>query len=187
MARVFLKVSGVILISACWWVIGCSSIHSQDPATTLNHDQLEGDTAEEPGSSLQRAQNDSFNLDWPVDEARLTQRFHPFTRRRHLGIDLAGPRGSHILAAQNGTVVYTGRAFHGYGRLIIIEQNDHWATFYSHLQKILVHEGQLVQRGQLIGLMGRSGNARGVHLHFELRNNHDPVDPLRYLPGGQAI
>jgi murein DD-endopeptidase MepM/ murein hydrolase activator NlpD len=122
-------------------------------------------------------------FDWPVEEARLTQGFR-LGRRPHWGIDLGAKRGTHVLAAERGYVVYTGHGFHGYGNLVVIEHGTQWATLYSHLDKILVHEGAAVKRGQVIGLVGRTGRASGYHLHFELRENRQPVNPLAYMPQG---
>lgn len=123
-----------------------------------------------------------MNFDWPVDRARMTRGFLPNKRRPHLGIDLAAPRGTPILAAQGGTVIYAGREFRGYGKMVLIESGDGWATLYAHFDKILVSEGQRVRQGEVIGAMGRTGRATGVHLHFEIRKNRGPVDPLPLLP-----
>ncbi len=122
------------------------------------------------------------HFDWPVDEAKLSRGFINTKRKHHWGLDLANKKGTSILAAESGYVVYTGRQFHGYGRLIVIEHNDQWATLYAHLEKFLVKEGDFVKKGQSIGEMGRSGHATGSHLHFELRDNRKPVDPIVYLP-----
>ncbi len=121
------------------------------------------------------------NFDWPVDRARLTQGFQ-VGKKVHWGVDLAGAKGSPILAAERGIVVYTGSGFRGYGKLIVVEHGTEWATLYSHLSKISVKEGQTVQQGQVIGGMGRTGRASGVHLHFEIRQNRQPVNPLALLP-----
>ncbi len=126
-------------------------------------------------------------FDWPVDQARFSRGFLPHKRRPHLGIDLAGPKGTPILAAHSGKVIYTGQAFSGFGKLIMIEGQRGWATFYAHLSKIQVSEGDRVKKGDVIGLMGRTGRATGVHLHFEIRGARGPVDPLMYLPAGQRL
>lgn len=127
---------------------------------------------------------DSF--DWPVDEARMTRGYLPNKRRPHLGIDLAAPRGTPILAAQSGTVIYAGREFSGYGRMVLVESGHGWATLYAHMDKILISEGQKVSQGQLLGAMGRSGRATGVHLHFEIRKDRGPIDPLPLLQKGSS-
>lgn len=119
---------------------------------------------------------------WPVKKARMTQRFKP-SGSRHDGLDLAATKNAPIYAAAGGRVIYTGRDFNGFGKLIIIEhQGDRWASFYAHLNDFAVREGQWVNAGQKIGLMGKTGNASGVHLHFEIRKDRSPVDPLALLP-----
>lgn len=123
-----------------------------------------------------------LNFDWPVDRARMTRGFLPNKRRPHLGIDLAAPKGTPILAAQAGTVIYAGREFRGYGKMVLVESGDGWATLYAHFDKILVSEGQKVRQGEVVGAMGRTGRATGVHLHFEIRKNRGPIDPLPLLP-----
>jgi murein DD-endopeptidase MepM/ murein hydrolase activator NlpD len=126
-------------------------------------------------------------FDWPVDDARMTRGYMPNKRHPHLGIDLASKKNTPILAAQGGTVIYAGREFRGYGRMIMIESNGGWATLYAHMEKILVQEGQKVSKGQIVGAMGRTGHATGVHLHFEIRKDRGPIDPLPLLPNGNKI
>lgn len=122
------------------------------------------------------------HFDWPVDSARMTRGFLPNKKRPHLGIDLAAARGTPILASRGGTVIYAGREFRGYGKMVLVESGDGWATLYAHFDKILVAEGQKVRQGEVIGAMGRTGRATGVHLHFEIRRNRGPIDPLPLLP-----
>lgn len=122
-----------------------------------------------------------FVLEWPVDAAHLTQKYRPPRNRKHQGIDLAGRMNTPILAAHDGIVVYAGRGFKGYGRMILVEYNHIWATLYAHLNRYKVKTGTWVKRGQLIGLMGRSGRVSGVHLHFELLKERQPIDPLSML------
>lgn len=129
----------------------------------------------------------SPRFDWPVDSAQFTRGYFTGTRRPHFGIDLAGPKGSAIISAQDGVVIYTGRDFKGFGKMVLVESGYGWATLYAHLDTILVREGQRVQQGEVVGSMGRTGRATGVHLHFEIRKNKAPVDPLNYLPNGRQM
>ena len=124
-----------------------------------------------------------LNFGWPVDRARLTQKYKNGNGKRHWGVDLASKRGTPIYAAEHGRVIYRGSGFRGYGKMIIIEHNKEWATLYSHFSAFHVEEGQWVNKGDLVGAMGATGNASGVHLHFELRHKRRPIDPLAYLPG----
>ena len=97
------------------------------------------------------------------------------------GIDIAGYAGVPVRAAADGTVVYSGSGLVGYGELIIIKHNDQWLSAYGHNRKRLVSEGGVVKAGQQIGEMGSTGAPRNM-LHFEIRLNGKPVDPLLYLP-----
>ena len=127
-----------------------------------------------------------LSIDWPVDSARLTRGFIPERKKRkrpHWGIDLASRKGSTIFSAHEGRVIYTGREFKGYGKMVLIENDNGWASIYAHLDTIKVKQGQIVPKGVALGGMGRTGRATGVHLHFELRHLKRPVDPLIYLPG----
>lgn len=124
-----------------------------------------------------------FDFDWPVDRARLTRGFMPNANPRpHLGLDLASSRGTPIFASHGGTVIYAGSGFRGYGRFVIVEFSDRWATFYGHLDRILIQQGQTIKKGQIIGRMGRTGRATGTHLHFELRKDRKALDPIAFLP-----
>jgi len=97
------------------------------------------------------------------------------------GIDIAGTSGAPVRAAADGVVVYSGSGLVGYGELIIIKHNEQWLSAYGHNRNRLVNEGQLVRAGQQIAEMGRSGAPREM-LHFEVRYNGKPIDPLMYLP-----
>ena len=124
---------------------------------------------------------------WPVKKGRITQKFKARSSK-HDGIDIAGKKNSPVYAAEGGRVLYAGHDFTGYGNLIIIEHSgDTWASFYGHLNGFKVSEGDRVGRGQQIGLMGRTGRATGVHLHFEVRHNLRPVDPLRLLDSSHHL
>lgn len=129
----------------------------------------------------------SFQFEWPVEDARFVRGFLPQKKRPHWGVDLAAPRGTPIYSAQSGMVIYAGRDFKGYGKMVLIESGKGWATLYAHMDKILVDEGQTVTTKSILGLMGRTGRATGVHLHFEIRRGKGPVDPLEFLPGGQRV
>lgn len=97
------------------------------------------------------------------------------------GIDIAGKMGDPIVAAADGTVVYSGNGLVGYGELIIIKHNDSFLSAYGHNRKRLVTEGQQVKAGQQIAEMGSSGSSRD-ELQFQIRKDGNPVDPLDYLP-----
>lgn len=97
------------------------------------------------------------------------------------GIDIAGNAGDPVLAAADGEVVYSGNGLLGYGELIIVKHNASFLSAYGHNRKRLVQEGQKIKGGQQIAEMGSSASARD-ELHFEIRRNGKPVNPLDYLP-----
>lgn len=101
--------------------------------------------------------------------------------RHHDGIDLANDVGTPIRAARSGRVTYSGWSS-GYGRLITIEHDQGYTTFYGHLNESLVESGDYVKAGQNIAYMGNSGNSTGPHLHFEVRKNGTPINPYNVLP-----
>ncbi len=96
------------------------------------------------------------------------------------GINIGGRSGDPIYATAAGRVVYSGSGLRGYGKLIIIKHNSTFLTAYAHNSIVLVKEGEWVKPGQKIAEMGKTG-AQRVMLHFEIRRNGKPVDPLRYL------
>lgn len=98
----------------------------------------------------------------------------------HAGIDIWAPQGTPIRAAAAGTVVSAG-VHNGYGNAVIIDHGGGWATVYAHQSQTAASVGQQVNKGDVIGFVGQTGLAAGPHLHFEIRVNGDPVDPLRYV------
>jgi lipoprotein NlpD len=97
------------------------------------------------------------------------------------GIDIAGQSGQRVDAAADGIVVYSGAGLVGFGELVIVKHSDEWLSAYAHNRRRLVAEGTKVRAGDAIAEMGRSGAIRDM-LHFEIRRNGKPVDPLQYLP-----
>jgi len=103
------------------------------------------------------------------------------TNALNKGIDLGGKLGEPVFAAANGQVVYSGSGLRGYGKLLIVKHNETFLSAYAHNDRLLVKEGDLVKAGQRIADMGSSGTDR-VKLHFEIRRDGTPVDPLKFLP-----
>lgn len=101
-------------------------------------------------------------------------------RGKHTGIDLAAPKGSRISAAAAGTVTDTGEGEY-IGKYLILSHKDGYSTLYGHCSEVLVKKGERVKRGQLIAKVGDTGRVTGAHLHFEIRRNAIPQDPLAYL------
>ncbi len=104
-----------------------------------------------------------------------------FDEAKNKGLDIGGAAGDAVLASSDGKVVYAGAGLRGYGNLIILKHNNMYLTAYAHNQTLLVKEDQAVKKGQKIAEMGNS-DADRVKLHFEVRRQGKPVDPVKYLP-----
>jgi lipoprotein NlpD len=115
---------------------------------------------------------------WPT-KGKIVTGFSEATSLK--GIDIAGSSGQAVAASAGGKVVYAGTGLRGYGKLVIIKHNGTYLSAYAHNREIVVKEGQQVTRGQKIAEMGNT-DADQVKLHFEIRQNGKPVDPLKYLP-----
>jgi lipoprotein NlpD len=124
-----------------------------------------------------RAPSASLPWIWPTPGKVI----ETFDDPRNKGIDIAGNEGAPVQAAADGEVVYVGSAVRGYGNLVIVRHSDDFITAYAHNRKVLVAEKQSVKRGQPIAELGRS-DADRPKLHFEIRHQGKPVDPLKYLP-----
>ena len=117
---------------------------------------------------------------WPA-EGRIISNFKPNDPARK-GIDIGGKEGQAIIASAAGEVVYSGSGLIGYGELIIIKHSERLLSAYAHNQKRLVTEGQKVAGGERIADMGKTDRNQAM-VHFEIRLNGNPQDPLKYLPG----
>jgi len=104
----------------------------------------------------------------------------------HTGLDLAGPVGSKIYSAADGKVISAGRNG-GYGNAIDIDHGFGIATRYAHLSQILVHDGQEVKKGDIIGIQGSTGRSTGPHLHYEVRYHDQPMNPKNFLEAKQNV
>ena len=134
-------------------------------------------------------QVEGFLLSRPVRSGRVSsgftlRRFHPILKRyrAHLGVDYAAPRGTPVVAAGSGTVIFAGRT-RGYGNLIKVRHGDGYVTLYAHLKafKRGIRSGKQVKQGQVIGYVGSTGLSTGPHLHFGLYKNGRAINPARVV------
>ncbi|MGI9274281.1 MAG: peptidoglycan DD-metalloendopeptidase family protein [Endozoicomonas sp.] len=116
---------------------------------------------------------------WPVN-GQVIQGYS-LTGTVNKGIDIGGNLGEPVMAASGGEVVYAGSDLAGYGRLIILKHNNSYLSAYAHNRELLVREGDSVKAGQKIAEIGSTGTTE-PKLHFEIRRNGKPVDPMRFLP-----
>jgi murein DD-endopeptidase MepM/ murein hydrolase activator NlpD len=125
-------------------------------------------------------------LVWPADgpiTSPFGWRTHPIfgTQTFHTGIDIGADYGDTVVAADGGVVIYADW-MGGYGKAVIIDHGGGISTLYAHNSQLVVSEGQRVQKGQQISLVGTTGYSTGPHLHFEVRQNGSPTNPMSYLP-----
>ncbi len=137
---------------------------------------VKNSTSSRSGSS---STSSSGTLSWPVS-GRISSRFGSRWGRQHNGLDIATKKGTPVYAAASGTVSFSG--YQGsFGNLVKIKHGGGLETYYAHLNSRAVSSGQSVKRGQLIGYVGSTGRSTGPHLHFEVRVNGTPKNPLNYL------
>ncbi|WP_197419206.1 peptidoglycan DD-metalloendopeptidase family protein [Burkholderia sp. BDU5] len=130
-----------------------------------------------PSDTSAPAASSNVSFAWPVRGALLST----FDDSKNKGIDIGGSAGEAVKAAADGRVVYAGNGLRGYGNLIIIKHDATYLTAYAHNRALMVKEGDAVTKGQKIAEMGNNDSDR-VMLHFEVRRQGKPVDPLKYLP-----
>ncbi|HER2209415.1 TPA: peptidoglycan DD-metalloendopeptidase family protein, partial [Streptococcus pyogenes] len=115
---------------------------------------------------------------WPVSNATMSSSFGQRWGRQHKGVDLVGNRD--VKASDEGVITFAGQKS-GYGNVIIINHRNGYETLYGHLNSIGVKVGQVVEKGESIGVMGNTGRSTGTHLHFEIIKNGTVENPLTYL------
>ena len=115
-------------------------------------------------------------------------RWHPIlnTLKEHTGVDIGGTYNDDIYASGSGTVITSGYDS-GYGYTIRIDHGDSIVSVYSHASKLLVSKGDIVEKGQVIALIGSTGLSTGPHLHFEIRIDNVPVDPMPFINNGEGL
>ncbi len=118
----------------------------------------------------------SGHFAWPL-AGWLTQGY----RYDHRAIDVAAPLGTQVLAADRGVVTRAGWNKQGYGLFVVIDHNIDYVTLYAHLSQLLVQQGDVVVQGNVVGLVGSTGNSTGPHLHFEIRDFGRLINPLELL------
>jgi murein DD-endopeptidase MepM/ murein hydrolase activator NlpD len=129
---------------------------------------------------------------WPV-EGRLMggfgERTDPFSGEGafHKGVDISAPTGTSVRTTADGIVVQAEMVSGGYGRLVIVDHGGGFQTYYAHLSRIVVHAGQEVRRGELVGEVGSTGRTTAPHLHYEVRVGGTPVNPYRYLASASVF
>lgn len=112
----------------------------------------------------------------PGNNGYIISRFGPRSGRMHYGTDIKMNKGDTVVAVQSGIIARANWGY-GFGRIVIVQHRNNIQTYYAHLTKFLKNKGEMVVKGEPIGLAGSTGRARGPHLHFEMRENESPFDP----------
>lgn len=152
-----------------------TSKKTKNGATTASTTQYKKPSTD---STRLYSSNTQLQWAWPV-KGKILQSYAPAKGKK--GIDIAAGEGTLIRAAEKGKVVYSGQGLRGYGLLLIIKHNETFLSAYAHNQSLLVKEGQIVEKGQVIAKLGNTGTDR-YKLHFEIRKSGQPVNPISYLP-----
>jgi murein DD-endopeptidase MepM/ murein hydrolase activator NlpD len=144
------------------------------PAVAVNEER-----ARSP--KLTKAMKD-VTMSWPLKEVQITSPYGQRGNEFHEGVDLRAAVGTPVYAAHAGHVLYAGGKLHGYGNMIVIKHSSGIATIYAHNSKLVVRQGQWVRQGTLIAYTGNTGHSHGPHLHFEIRDGVQAVNPMKLLP-----
>ena len=158
-----------------------STVPTPIASDALEEDEAVVETAEQSKPLVQPAVEPTLSgadkFRWPVSGRVLVD----FAASKGTGINIEAPEGAAIRAAENGQVIYVGDGVEGYGNLILIRHPNGYVSAYAHLKESRVQKGDVVSRGDQIGIAGMTGSAKRPQLHFELRKGATPVDPIPLL------
>ncbi|OAB40540.1 hypothetical protein PMSD_01140 [Paenibacillus macquariensis subsp. defensor] len=145
----------------------------------LGQEVIKGSVKEVVLQGTKIAGQGSGQFSWPVSGATISSTYGSRWGRQHKGIDMVSGNRT-IMAADEGVVTFTGN-ISGYGKAVIINHSNGYTTLYGHMSRITVSQGQTVDKGDGIGVMGNTGRSTGTHLHFEIKKNNVAQNPMRYL------
>jgi septal ring factor EnvC (AmiA/AmiB activator) len=131
-------------------------------------------------AQMDALENSALRFEWPV-RGKITSKFGWRRSRMHEGVDIAARSGTPVRAAEAGRVIYAAR-LGDYGKVVVVRHDTRYETVYAHNRRFRVKKGAQVRKGQVLAEVGQTGNASGAHLHFEVRRNDAPRDPLLFLP-----
>lgn len=122
-----------------------------------------------------------LDIIWPI-QGKINSPFGPRRKKLHAGIDIASPSYQEVKAAMDGEVILSLKSRTGYGNVVVLRHDLGYTSIYGHMNVIIAKDGEAVRQGQAIGGVGSTGKSTGPHLHFELRHDGRPIDPLPILP-----
>lgn len=156
-----------------------TKLASKSPSKKTNPQRSKSTTSSQKKAQVSLPSNGSLKWQWPT-QGRIIARFSSL-KSLNKGIDIKGGLGEPVVAAAPGIVVYAGSGIRGYGNLLIIKHDERFLSAYAHNSRLLVKEDEVIKAGQKIAEIGNSGTDQSK-LHFEIRRDGKPIDPLRYLP-----
>ena len=146
----------------------------------------QGPVASEPPAKSAEPTGAMPSFRWPVHGRVITAFGQNVNGAQNDGINLAVPEGTPVKAAEDGVVAYAGNELKGYGNLVLVRHSNGYVSAYANASELLVKRGDTVKRGQTIARAGQTGNVSSPQLHFEIRKGSTPVDPSKYLAGGNG-
>jgi murein DD-endopeptidase MepM/ murein hydrolase activator NlpD len=173
-------------------IVGSPDLVAEAPLVPSLHDTLEeydylrtSNSARRGGNIFSKGNVNILPAIWPVNGRLMDgfgRRMDPFSGEgaMHTGVDISAPQGTAVHATADGIVVHASWNA-GYGRCVIVDHGNNYQTWYAHLSRIDVIEGQEIRQGEALGAVGSSGRSTGAHLHYEVRVGSSPVNPYRFL------
>ncbi len=174
------------------FIPGAKSILPVEPSLPLSPVQkkelelsLESEEVSLPQNKIEKEKppwlGKELDIIWPI-QGKINSPFGPRGKKFHNGIDIASPSYQEVKAAMDGEVILARHSSKGYGNVVVLRHDLGFVTIYGHLNVIIAREGEAVRQGQAIGGVGSTGKSTGPHLHFEIRHDGRPIDPLPLLP-----
>jgi murein DD-endopeptidase MepM/ murein hydrolase activator NlpD len=173
-------------------IVGSPDLVAEAPLVPSLHDTLQEydflkttNVARHGGNIFSRNDVNTLPAIWPINGRLMDgfgRRMDPFSGEgaMHTGVDISAPRGTPVHATADGIVIHATWNT-GYGRCVIIDHGNNYQTWYAHLSRIDVIEGQEIRQGEVLGAVGSTGRSTGAHLHYEVRIGSSPVNPYRFL------
>ena len=172
------------------FIPGAKAVLSVEPSVPLSSRERKDlerslETEDQPAEEVDKERppwlGKELDIIWPI-EGRINSPFGIRRKKLHSGIDIASPSYQEVKAAMDGEVILARLSRKGYGNVVVLRHDLGYSTIYGHMNVIIAKEGEAVRQGQAIGGVGSTGKSTGPHLHFEIRHDGRPIDPLPVLP-----
>ena len=151
------------------------------PYYSINNCKLKSENIAKKNRFIKKSIKSKEIFIWPVQGSIITYFGKQKGGRKNDGINILSVKGNPVRAAMAGKVIYRGNELLAWGNLIIIKHKNNWTTAYAHLDKLLVRKGEIIKTGDIIASVGKTGNVDKSQLHFQVRKNSKPLDPIKFL------